>query len=94
MDAVDAPMIQLGLVPNLGPAVTNSSVVAANNGSAQFRAVYVPLPVSVIFCTLVRAESLIDRVPVRAPVCVGEKVTLIVQLFPTVSLAGQSFVSE
>ena len=68
MDAVDAPMIQLGLVPNLGPAVTNSSVVAANNGSAQFRAVYVPLPVSVIFCTLVRAESLIDRVPVRAPV--------------------------
>ncbi len=62
--------------------------------TAPFEAGYFPLPVSAIFCTLLRAESLIDKVPVRVPVCVGEKVTLIVQLFPTVSLAGQSLVSE
>lgn len=55
---------------------------------------YVPLPVSAIFCTLVRAESLIDKVPVRVPVCVGAKVTLTVQFLPTVSFAGQLLVSE
>ena len=58
-----------------------------------FEACYVPLPVRGIFCTLVRAESLIDKVPVRVPVCMGEKDTLIVQLLPTVSLAGQLLVS-
>ena len=36
---------------------------------------------------------MIDNVPVRVPVAVGEKVTLMVQLLPTASLAGQSFVS-
>ena len=46
-----------------------------------------------IFWTLLRAVSLIDKVPVRVPVAVGEKDTLMVQLLPTVSLAGQSLVS-
>ena len=50
---------------------------------------YVPRPVSGISCTLLRAESLIDKVPVRVPVCVGEKVTLMVQSLPVLSLAGQ-----
>ena len=62
--------------------------------TAPVQACYVPLPASAIFCTLLRAESLIDNVPVRVPVCVGEKVTLTAQLLPTVSLPGQLFVSE
>jgi|HubBroStandDraft_1064217.scaffolds.fasta_scaffold2690301_1 hypothetical protein len=63
----------------------------SGDGAAPF---YVPLPFNVIFCTLLRAESLIDKTPVRVPVAVGEKVTLMVQLLPTVSLAGQLLVSE
>ena len=46
-----------------------------------------------IFCTLVRAESLIDKVPVREPVSEGVKVTSTVQLLPVVSFAGQLLVS-
>jgi len=56
------------------------------------RSCYEPLPVSAIVCTLVRAKSFIDKAPVRVPVCVGEKLTLTVQFFPVVSLAGQSLV--
>jgi hypothetical protein len=54
-----------------------------------FEAGYVPFPVRGIFCTLLRAESLIDKVPVLVPVCVGEKVTLMVQCLPVVSWTGQ-----
>ena len=77
------------------PAVrAGSTGLAGLPATAPVEAGYVPLPVSAIFCTLVRAESLIDKVPVRVPVCVGEKVTLIVQFLPAVSLAGQLLVSE
>jgi hypothetical protein len=54
---------------------------------------YVPVPVSGSFCGLLRALSFMVKVPVRAPVTVGEKVTSIVQFAPTRSLAGQLLVS-
>jgi hypothetical protein len=50
---------------------------------------YLPVPVSVIFFTLVRAESLIDKVPVRVPVIVGAKVRLIVQSLPAFLSCGR-----
>jgi len=53
------------------PAVrAGSTGLAGLPATAPIEAGYVPLPVSAIFCTLVRAESLIDKVPVRVPVCV------------------------
>src|SRR5580700_2591133 len=75
------------------PVRVGSAHVVGLPATALLEAGYVPLPVSVIFWTLLRAESLIDNVPARVPVAVGEKVTLMVQLLPSVSLAGQSLVS-
>src|SRR5580692_10066624 len=54
---------------------------------------FVPVPDSATTCALVRAESLIVRMPVRVPVASGEKVALMVQSFPAVSALGQLFVS-
>ena len=54
---------------------------------------YVPVPDSARICGLVRAESLIVKVPVRVPVAIGEKITLIVQFAPIASFLGQVLVS-
>src|SRR5580658_1743844 len=54
---------------------------------------YVPVPDSVTICALVKAESLIVKVPVKDPAAVGEKVTSMVQVLPVVSSLGQVLVS-
>jgi hypothetical protein len=51
-----------------------------------------PVPDSGTVCGLFEALSVIVRFPVRAPSCVGVKVSLIVQLFPTASVLPQGFV--
>src|SRR5580692_9041700 len=58
----------------------------------RFAGGYEPLPVNATICVLVRDESFIVNAPLRAPVCVGEKLTSTVQSFPVVSLAGQLLV--
>jgi hypothetical protein len=47
-----------------------------------------PVPVSGIVCGLPPALSVIVNVPVRAPTCVGAKVTLIVHCKPAANVAG------
>jgi hypothetical protein len=51
-----------------------------------------PVPVSETVWGLVLALSVIVRVPVRAPVVVGVKVTLTVQVAPGASVVPQVFV--
>ena len=51
-----------------------------------------PVPDSGTVCGLFEALSVIVRFPVRAPNCVGVKVTLIVQFFPAASVLPQGFV--
>jgi hypothetical protein len=50
------------------------------------------MPDSGTVCGLPEALSVIVRFPVRAPTCVGVKVTLIVQFFPAASVLPQGFV--
>jgi len=52
-----------------------------------------PVPDSETDCGLFEALSPIERVPVRGPVWVGVKVTLIVQLFPAAKVLPQLLVS-
>jgi hypothetical protein len=52
-----------------------------------------PVPRRLTVCGLPAALSLIDTLAVTVVVSVGENVTLIVQLAPLVSVAGQLFVS-
>ena len=54
--------------------------------------VVTPVPVSGTDCGLATALSVIVIVPLRVPVVVGVKVTLIVHLFETATKAGQLFV--
>lgn len=54
--------------------------------------VVVPVPVSVAVCGLPAKLSATLKVALTAPVAVGEKVTLIVQLAPAASVAGQALV--
>ena len=57
----------------------------------------IPVPVKLTVCGLPLALSVIDRVPPRAPLVVGVKVTLTVQFAPTARLellAGQVLVWE
>ena len=49
----------------------------------------VPVPIRLTSCGLPGALSVIDSVPVRVPICVGLKVTLIVQLAPAAKLEPQ-----
>ncbi len=51
-----------------------------------------PVPVRLTLCGLPAALSVIDTVPVRVPVAVGVKVTLMVQLAPATTEAPQVFV--
>jgi hypothetical protein len=52
----------------------------------------VPVPVRFTVCGLPAALSVIDNVPVRVPLCVGLKVTLMVQLASAARLEPQVFV--
>ena len=52
----------------------------------------VPVPVRLTVCGLPAALSVIDSVPVRVPLCVGLKVTLMVQLASAARLEPQVFV--
>ena len=52
----------------------------------------VPFPVRLTVCGLPPALSVTVKVPVRAPATVGVNVTLIVQLAPAASVAGQAVV--
>ena len=54
----------------------------------------VPVPVSDTVCGLPLALSATESEPVRVPVAVGLKVTLIVQLAPAATLVPQVLVSE
>ena len=58
------------------------------DGAEQLLAV-VPVPVNDTVCGLPDEESVTVMVPLRVPVCVGAKTTLIVQLAPPLRLAGQ-----
>ena len=49
----------------------------------------IPLPLRAAVCGLPLALSVTDRVPVRVPVAVGVKLTLILQLAPAFRLAPQ-----
>jgi hypothetical protein len=51
-----------------------------------------PVPVRLTVCGLPLALSVMVRVPLRTPVAVGVKVTLIVQLAPAPTLAPQVLV--
>ena len=51
-----------------------------------------PVPERLAVCGLLLAESVTVRVPVLAPLIVGVKVTLIVQVAPAESVPGQGFV--
>ena len=52
----------------------------------------VPVPVRLTVCGLPAALSVIDNVPVRGPLCVGLKVTLMVQFASAARLEPQVFV--
>ncbi len=52
----------------------------------------IPVPLRLTLCGLFGALSVIDTVPVRVPVAVGVKVTLMVQLAPATTEAPQVFV--
>ncbi len=52
----------------------------------------IPVPLRLTLCGLPAALSVIDSVPVRVPVAVGVKVTLMVQLAPAATEAPQVFV--
>ena len=54
----------------------------------------IPVPVSATICGLVTSESVMVSVPVRTPVVVGRKLTLIRQLRPAFSVVPQLFESE
>src|SRR4051812_36231436 len=51
-----------------------------------------PVPESETICGLPAAESVTVNAPVRVPVCVGVKVTAMLQLAPAARLAGQELV--
>ena len=51
-----------------------------------------PLPERLMTCGLPLALSVMVTAPVRVPVAVGVKVTLIVQLFPVATPVPQLFV--
>ena len=53
-----------------------------------------PVPVNVTICGLVTSESVMVSVPVRTPVVVGRKLTLMRQLRPAFSVVPQLFESE
>src|SRR5205807_2094251 len=53
----------------------------------------IPLPLRATVCGLPLALSVTDSVPVRMPVAVGLKLTLMLQLAPLPKLALQSFTS-
>ena len=53
----------------------------------------IPLPLRATVCGLPLALSVTDRVPLRVPVAVGVKLTLILQLAPLPKLALQLLVS-
>ena len=55
-------------------------------------ATVVPVPVRLAVCGLFVALSVTVKLPLRVPVAVGAKVTLIVQLAPAATLAPQLFV--
>jgi hypothetical protein len=59
---------------------------------ARVTADWSPVPVSVIVCGLPDALSVTVTVPVRVPVVVGVKVTLMVQFAPAAKLAPQALV--
>ena len=52
----------------------------------------IPLPLRATVCGLPLASSVTDRVPLRVPVVVGVKFTLILQLAPLPKLAPQLLV--
>ncbi len=52
----------------------------------------IPVPLRLTLCGLFGALSVIDSVPVRVPVTVGVKVTLIVQLAPAATEVPHVFV--
>ena len=52
----------------------------------------IPLPLRAAVCGLSLALSVTDRVPLRVPVAVGVKLTLILQLAPAARLAPQLLV--
>ena len=69
------------------------TTVAANEAVAGVNAAWAfPVPDSDTVCGLFVPLSLTESVPVSAPVWVGAKVTLIVQLFPAAKVLPQIFV--
>ena len=56
---------------------------------ARFTAAITPVPVNAAFWGLPLALSVTDRVPVRVPVAIGLKLTLILQLAPAPKLPPQ-----
>jgi hypothetical protein len=75
-------------------AVAPAATLALAGDAAMLKSglVVPPIPVSVAVCGLLASLSATLSVAVAAPVVVGVKVTLIVQLLPTASVAAQALV--
>src|SRR5580765_7401573 len=69
-------------------------VTIRGNCCAGVRKIDVPVPVSCVTCGLLGSLSLTEIVPVRVPLAVALKFTVIMQLAPFASVVGQLFVCE
>ena len=77
--------VLLSVVVSVFPTVPKLRLAGLNSTT-------VPVPVRLTFCGLPAALSVIDNVPVRVALCVGLKVTLMVQLASAARLELQVFV--
>ena len=77
--------VLLSVVVSVFPTVPKLRLAGLNSTT-------VPVPVRLTFCGLPAALSVIDNVPVRVALCVGLKVTLMVQLASAARLEPQVFV--
>ena len=81
-----------GVLPSPARALTSTRGWDAGPGGARREEAELPLPVRATTCGLPAALSAMLSVPVRAPVVVGEKVTLTLQAVPAGSVAGKPHV--
>jgi len=77
--------VLLSVVVSVFPTVPKLRLAGLNSTT-------VPVPVRLTVCGLPAALSAIDTAPVRVPLCVGLKVTLMVQLASAARLEPQVFV--
>src|SRR2546430_16124985 len=75
---------ELTLAPFNGAQTTTPGADGAEQSVAA-----VPVPVNETLCGLPDAESVTVTAPVRVPVCVGANFTMMLQLAPAFSVAGQ-----